>query len=890
MVSAVPVDEAAQLVEQGKYEEAFPLVLDLAKNGSPKAQGLLARMYVNGWGVLVDEKEAFYWAQRGAQENDPASLWVVGYVYWKGEADFRKNLPEAMRWMGKAAEAGYVNAMVGLVDVCIDLNRVACVLSWGEKALQAGEKNVAHDVASWLEGAAHVPDNVSLSKKWAHKGAVAGDTASMELYGDLLWHSSTQYDLQIEKEALRWYKEAASRGSARGHHSVGWVHLNGSKELLSSDKAIAHLTQAAALGYEKSVYVLARAYLTGEFVIPKNSELGYVFLKRLRTLSSEHLSLDLESLLYLEGIDRPVNFRKAALFGLKAIKAEWEKFPSMRHLAFRTGSHLLDGYGAVFEEVGLSEVHRLAWARFLYGANARLWYDELKATATPEVRAASEALPFLDLLEYTITFLEKRTLEFGPIESADLINEGWQQFLGERGQVNEPLAQVLTEEGLRIAIRTSDQNAEAVARNNLGVFLSDAANKYVKNPRLSTIHIADGSQSEWGPNNLLWAAYHGEYKLSGDEITKLRMRYQSENNTPHRTTSLPPLTTSELASFALRIARLEKIFTPGDSQLASEIADEYEGNARGIEDYERAVYWYSVAGVDELPRKERVEKIIRGEYVKDMPNLTGTVQQLFEVDLVTTRGGLLTELKTAFLETMTEVKDAKTPKPLKLYALVVGNAAYRKDPLKNSVNDAVEVAKKLRALGFEVTEAIDRDRRGFRDVLIKFAESTKDADVTLFFYSGHGMQLGGINYLLPVDLDFSMPRSVVTFDGVSLNDVKNRSLNGATKIIFLDACRNNPFEQVTRGSKGRGLAPMNVGTGTLISFATKDGSVAFDGVGGKHSPYTDALLRHIDQEEDIELMLRAVGDEVMKMTNNMQEPWKYGALSGDKVVLPLLAR
>ncbi len=137
------------------------------------------------------------------------------------------------------------------------------------------------------------------------------------------------------------------------------------------------------------------------------------------------------------------------------------------------------------------------------------------------------------------------------------------------------------------------------------------------------------------------------------------------------------------------------------------------------------------------------------------------------------------------------------------------------------------------------------------------------------------MQLGGINYLLPVDLDFSMPRSVVTFDGVSLNDVKNRSLNGATKIIFLDACRNNPFEQVTRGSKGRGLAPMNVGTGTLISFATKDGSVAFDGVGGKHSPYTDALLRHIDQEEDIELMLRAVGDEVMKMTNNMQEPWKY---------------
>jgi uncharacterized protein len=150
VVSAVQFDEAAQLVEQGRYEDAFPLVLDLAKNGSPKAHGLLARMYENGWGVIADAKEAFYWAQRGAQENDPASLWVIGHIYWNGEGGFSKNVPDAMRWMEKAAEAGYVRAMVGLIDICIDLNRQDCVLSWGTKAFQAGEKAVAHTVARWL--------------------------------------------------------------------------------------------------------------------------------------------------------------------------------------------------------------------------------------------------------------------------------------------------------------------------------------------------------------------------------------------------------------------------------------------------------------------------------------------------------------------------------------------------------------------------------------------------------------------------------------------------------------------------------------------------------------------------------------------------------------------
>lgn len=876
--------QALQHVESENYEQAFPVIRRFAREGNPRAQGMLARMYLNGWGTQEDGKEGFYWAQRGAQQNDPGSLWAIGYIYWQGFAGFDKDTSKAVRWIERAAEAGYVRAMSGMVDVCMELKRADCVLSWGTKAFEVGEKNIAYRVANWLRRAEHLPDQASRAKKWAHMGAVAGDPDSMALYGSLLWNSTTGHDLQIEEEALRWFKKAASTGSASGHYRAGEAHLFGHKELLSSEKAIKHLGKAADLGHSDALYLLTRAYLTGEYIIPSNSELGYAKLKQLRASSGRHLSLDIESLLYLNGVDRPRNIRRAALLGLKAMQIEWQDL-STRHLGFDTGEHLLRGEAAVFGQLGMPDHYILAWARFLYGKHASLWYEDFKAAFAPAAVVASEVLSFDVLLRSSISFLEKRAVEFGPIEASDLIDEGWNQFIGLRGPVNEPLAQLLIEEGLRLAIRKADKAEIATARSYLGIILFDSYNERVKNEALAKVHFDDAEDDL----NLLWLNYLGLIHLTQSDVARITARYEEEEREPHRTTSLPPLTRLQKANLMAAAEMLASLHKDGDDELAFWIGNIYETMVETPDRLKKAASWYSRTGDYGIERKLRVEKILRGEYEGGMPNFTGTVYQLFEVDLVTTRGGLLTDLKSAISERLSAATKTKKGS-LNLYALVLGNASYQKDPLKNSVNDAVAVAKKLRALGFKVTEALNRDRRGFRDVLMRFSETTKDADVTVFYYSGHGMQLGGVNYLLPVDLDFSMPRSVVTYDGMSLNDIKNRSLNGATKLIFLDACRNNPFEQVTRGGRGRGLAPMNVGTGTLISFATKDGSVAFDGVGGEHSPYTDALLRHIDREEDIEIMLRSVGDEVMRMTNKMQQPWKYGALSGEKVILPLLAR
>ena len=124
----------------------------------------------------------------------------------------------------------------------------------------------------------------------------------------------------------------------------------------------------------------------------------------------------------------------------------------------------------------------------------------------------------------------------------------------------------------------------------------------------------------------------------------------------------------------------------------------------------------------------------------------------------------------------------------------------------------------------------------------------------------------------------------VELHGISLNSVVDRFLPGKTKLVFLDACRDNPLLQLASRSVSRGLAPISVSQGTLISYATKDGSVAADG-DGKNSPFTKALLQYIDTPEDIAVVLRKVRDQVMRDTGGQQQPWEYGSLSGGSLIL-----
>ncbi len=222
----------------------------------------------------------------------------------------------------------------------------------------------------------------------------------------------------------------------------------------------------------------------------------------------------------------------------------------------------------------------------------------------------------------------------------------------------------------------------------------------------------------------------------------------------------------------------------------------------------------------------------------------------------------------------------------KRVALVIGNSAYENVPrLTNPSNDAADVAAKLKGLGFEVVEGIDLGKRDMEKRIRAFAEALSGADVGLFYYAGHGLQVDQRNFLAPIDAQLKS-ESDLDFEAVQLDLVlKNMVRNAATSIVFLDACRDNPLAanlaQVGRSlDVGRGLARVEAAASMMIVYATEPGKVALDGT-GRNSPFTGALLRHIDTEgASISDVMIAVRNDVLGETSGKQRPFESASLTG----------
>ena len=220
-------------------------------------------------------------------------------------------------------------------------------------------------------------------------------------------------------------------------------------------------------------------------------------------------------------------------------------------------------------------------------------------------------------------------------------------------------------------------------------------------------------------------------------------------------------------------------------------------------------------------------------------------------------------------------------------ALVVGNAAYEQevDALRNPVNDATAVAVALRRLGFEVIEGRDLNEDSFYDKIEAFDSAARTAKMALFFYAGHGLQVDGRNYLAPVDLRLET-RQDLRRHAVELAAVLE-VMRSETNVVILDACRNNPLAGELARSLGlsraavasRGLARVGSASGTLIAYATEPGSVAADGT-GDHSPYTEALLEHLETPGlSVQDLFTEVTASVLASTGEKQKPWTHSSLS-----------
>lgn len=264
------------------------------------------------------------------------------------------------------------------------------------------------------------------------------------------------------------------------------------------------------------------------------------------------------------------------------------------------------------------------------------------------------------------------------------------------------------------------------------------------------------------------------------------------------------------------------------------------------------------------------------------------------------KAGLLVLAAVSFVLLLAGLPWAGEDRPLRGLALVIGSSQYEHlPPLANPANDARAVETLLDGLGFETTLALDRDARQLSRALDGFFEDAADADVVVVYYAGHGIEAGGENFLVPVDADLSaLERAGEKLVPVSLF-IKRLQATVPLAIVMLDACRDNPFPagSIVRLEPSSPPAPMGASglgetrsatrmtarsdptvetLGTVIAFAAEPGRAALDGEPGTNSPYSAAVLRHLDAMaagEEFSVVMRMLAEEVHLKTSGIQRPW-----------------
>lgn len=236
------------------------------------------------------------------------------------------------------------------------------------------------------------------------------------------------------------------------------------------------------------------------------------------------------------------------------------------------------------------------------------------------------------------------------------------------------------------------------------------------------------------------------------------------------------------------------------------------------------------------------------------------------------------------VQSVVVVPDQPVAKVQKRQALVIGNSNYKNvnfSKLKNPANDAKAIAAKLRTLGFDVIEKEDLTLLEYGRAIDEFTRKSGSYDVSLFYYSGHAVEMDGINYLAPIDAVGEQPFDLKR-ECINANELLGglEKAESPANIIVLDACRNNPNIKTRGYGMSGGLAQMLAPTGTFIMYSTAPGKTANDGT-GQYSPFTDAFLSCLDKKELVlEMFAKEVSSIVKNKTNKMQAPWNSGSIDG----------
>ena len=309
-----------------------------------------------------------------------------------------------------------------------------------------------------------------------------------------------------------------------------------------------------------------------------------------------------------------------------------------------------------------------------------------------------------------------------------------------------------------------------------------------------------------------------------------------------------------------------------------------EGNFQGIGTLSNSVFTYTgqfYKGFREgkgLLTYKNGNPPLDGFFLKNVYLYSANVQNLISSNQQSnsTNEGLKADLPETQTTNLTFIQSNN-----KRIALVVGNANYRIRPLRNPRNDADDVSTALKASGFQVIDLRDASLQQMRNGVRQFGDRLINNDVGLVYYSGHGVEVKGRNYFIPVNADI-MREDEIADQGldVSLILEKMNTAGKGVNILIVDACRDDPFGRSFRSSS-RGLAQMDAPRGTIIAYATSPGKVASDG-DGRNSPYTKNLVKAMQQpNKPIEQVFKEVRRAVQEETKNQQTPWENTSLSGD---------
>jgi uncharacterized caspase-like protein len=217
----------------------------------------------------------------------------------------------------------------------------------------------------------------------------------------------------------------------------------------------------------------------------------------------------------------------------------------------------------------------------------------------------------------------------------------------------------------------------------------------------------------------------------------------------------------------------------------------------------------------------------------------------------------------------------------KRIALVIGIKNYKVSPLQNSVNDANDLANLLASKNFTVVKVIDGTRLELREAVRKFAGAIAEGGVGLFYYSGHGVQVDGENYLVPVDADFQYKEEVPE-DCISVSNILRymEASKNRLNIMILDACRNSPFKSFSRSGE-KGMVRVDAPMGSIVAYSTAPGRTASDGT-DRNGLYTSKLMKYLNVPGmKLEDVFKQVRIEVTRDSNNQQVPWESNSLMGD---------